>query len=262
MKLTRYLQFWWMSIRTSLIRQMEFRGAFIAETLLGFTWIGFVYLVAGIFFLHSQTIAGWTRADAFLLVASWSVIRDLVGALFRPGLTLITEYVQKGQFDVTLIRPLPALWQFLTARFLLSDFIQAIFDIGLLMWLLWQTHPDLSLVSGLVLVVLIGCGVIIDTAIVLALNSLSFWFVNIDNINVLYSSMSELSRFPAAAFKRAGWVLFTIVPLAYVGNVQALWLRDGQWSLVALAVGMAVVSVTGALWVFRRGSRRYTSASS
>ena len=111
---------------------------------------------------------------------------------------------------------------------------------------------------------LIGCGVLINYAILLVTVSLTFWLGAAQGIEGSYFTLMEFSRLPREAFKGAARVLFVwLLPAVVVSNVPAVALIRGFDLLNAFWLAAATVAwLALAIWAFHRGLRRYASASS
>jgi ABC-2 type transport system permease protein len=117
--------------------------------------------------------------------------------------------------------------------------------------------------SGLAFALTLACGLVLVYAIMLVLATLSFWFVRVDNILVIYWSFFDAGRFPVDVYP--GWLRLTlssVVPIGVAVTVPAEAIA-GQLALstlVLMVVG-AAVAFGFASWFWRRGLRNYTGAS-
>jgi ABC-2 type transport system permease protein len=97
----------------------------------------------------------------------------------------------------------------------------------------------------------------------LILASLSFWFVRVENILVIFQSMYEAGRWPISLYP--GWLRFGLtflVPVAFATTVPAEALTgrlDTPTLLGALALAAALLVASRLFW--RTGVRHYSGAS-
>jgi len=254
---------WKQYIVTSLVRSMEFRFNFIAEMSVWLVWFGTTFLIANIFFLHTNVIAGWEKNDIYILISTATLIIQLFESLFFEGIHQLTFFVTEGKMDIVFTKPIHPIFQLLFSRFEVVPFIQLFFSLILLVLFLVRSENTIHPISVILYVFLCLLAIIIQIGIYLALQSLAFWFTRIENIRYLFYSMQEFNRTPTAVFHRFEILLFTIVPAAYIGNVQTLVLfGKGTMQHIMGAIIVAIVALICGISLFTIGARRYTSASS
>ena len=95
------------------------------------------------------------------------------------------------------------------------------------------------------------------------LATLSFWFIRIENILVIFQTMYEAGRWPIGIYPNwLKFILTFIVPIAFAITVPARALT-GRLTTEALAldVGLAVVMLVVSRLFWRIGLRNYSGAS-
>jgi ABC-2 type transport system permease protein len=114
-----------------------------------------------------------------------------------------------------------------------------------------------------VFVLMLAAGGLIIYSFWLILATLSFWFVRVENILVIFQSMYEAGRWPISLYP--GWLrygLTFIVPVAFATTIpaEALTSRLSGWTLLgAVALAAALLLVSRGFW--RLGLRRYSGTS-
>jgi ABC-2 type transport system permease protein len=97
----------------------------------------------------------------------------------------------------------------------------------------------------------------------LILASLSFWFLRVENILVIFQSVYEAGRWPVSIYP--GWLRFgltLVVPVAFAVTVPAEALTgrlDWQTALTSAALAALLLAFSRLVW--RVGLRRYSGAS-
>lgn len=259
----RFLLLWKEYIRIALIREMEFRMQFFVQVGISILWIGVLLLTNEIFFLHTNDIYGWEKNEVLLLVITSSLIMLVANTFFTQGMNRLSEVITTGHFDTILTKPFHSLWQLGMSRFNLPQLIEGIVQAVLFVLVFRSLHIEVSLLTAAVFFLLCMCGVIIAASMFIVLQSLCFWFTNLPELLYFYYSVVDFGRHPSVIFRAGQVVLFTAVPVAYIGNVQTLLLvgADVQpfvlWTLLA-TIGSALVAYT----IYTIGSRKYASASS
>lgn len=282
-ELKRYLRVFMTFARNSLVRDMTFRMNFILQCVSSLGWtamnVGFYLII----FEHTGSIGegtGWDRDRFFLFIATTWFINSLVQAFFMPNAQEFSEMIRTGGLDFALLKPIDT--QFLIS-FRRVDWSQLsnFFAGGLIAIVsLWNlAHDEVnpmvpSAVSVLLYVIFIGCGVLIMYSLMIALSATSVWLGRNQSLYNFWFYITNFSRYPMEIYDR-GWGkplygFFTfVIPILLVVNVPARILAkplspraDWEWSIVAWAAIVTVLSVLASRWLFRKSLLSYRSASS
>ncbi|MCO5297671.1 MAG: ABC transporter permease [Fimbriimonadaceae bacterium] len=226
-------------------------------------WTGFFVLIVLVIYRNTDSVAGWSRGDAFVLIASCFLLESLHSA-FCFSLLEIPEQVRKGTLDFVLVKPVdPQFWVSLR-RFNFSQGGTMLAGVGLLIAGMVMTGQHPSPAQWIAYVSLLLSGLILFYSFNLALMTLGIWLVRVDNLWVLSESVLQVSRFPLDIFGVSLRRLLTYaLPLAFIATIPTRQLIQGLdvpmltlglvWSLGALAAARA-------FWKF--ALTRYQSASS
>jgi ABC-2 type transport system permease protein len=112
---------------------------------------------------------------------------------------------------------------------------------------------------------MVACGVMIHFSALVMATSLAFWITSSQGIEGSYFTLMEFSRLPREAFRGllVSVVFVWILPVVVVSNAPARELLHGFQPWWALGLCAATLGwFVAAVFVFRLGLRRYTSASS
>ena len=111
------------------------------------------------------------------------------------------------------------------------------------------------------LMVLAGGAIVYSFWLILA--TLSFWFVRVENILVIFQSVYEAGRWPVSLYP--GWLRFGLtflVPVAFAVTVPAEALTGRlTWQTGLLAVGLAAALLVVSRLFWKIGLRNYSGAS-
>lgn len=262
--LSRYLRIWLASAKYSLVRATMFRGDLAVWALVELLWITVNVIMVVVIYSHTQTVAGWTMYEMLLLVGTSMLIQRFLMGFFWSGIFEMGRNVRNGLFDFTLAQPGDPLFMASTRKLELDGLLNSVVAAGLVFYSARKLglHPaaaDVALYAAMV-----ACGVVIHySALVLAM-SLAFWITSSQGVEGSYFTLMEFSRLPREAFKGLISIVFVwILPVVVVSNGPARTLLHGfQPSWVAGLCAATVGWLFLAVFVFRRGLRRYTSASS
>ena len=258
-----YRAFW----RNCLRQATEFRANFWANVATNLGWLFSLVLFLKLIYGNTQSVAGWSEGQMFLLVGTYAVLRGITDTLFYQNLSDLPNQIRLGTMDFTLLRPVNSQF-FVSLRFVSLDNLgHSVGAVGLLAYGLWRLPvlpSPLHLAASLFLLV---CGVLIFYSLSLLTMTLSFWLVRLDNLFVALDTIFSMGRTPVAVFRAFGpgaqFFLTYILPLAFLAGVpvQAL---TGRLTSAALLIGPLLAGgfFLAATLFWRHATRAYSSASS
>lgn len=259
-----YLQIWLASVRYSVTRTMMFRFDFLLWSAVELLWMSVNLLLVFVLYAHTRSIAGWSKYEMLLLVGTSMLIQRLLMGFFWSNLFEMGRNVRTGSFDFFLAQPGNILFMASTRKLDLDGLANSFVAMGVVVYSLHRLglHPGLADIALYALLVL--CGLLVQYGAMVIIVSLSFWITNSEGLEGSYFSLFEYSRLPRAAFKGLARVAFVwILPAVVISNVPSQTLLHGLHPPdLAWLVGITVGWVGLAVYIFSRGLRRYSSASS
>lgn len=260
-----YLKIWLASARYSITRTLMFRGDFFVWSLVELFWMGVNILTPSVIYLHTDSIAGWSKYEMILLVGTSMLIQRFLMGFFWSSIFEMGRNVRTGTFDFFLAQPGNVMFMATTRKLDPDGLINSVIAAAVVIYAARQlglqpTALDIALYALLVL-----CGLVIHYSILVLSISAVFWLTSVQNVEGTYFSVTEFSRLPREAFKGiVSNILFVwVLPVVVVSNAPARIILhgfDARWAL--WLVGLAVAWFILAVIVFHRGLRRYASASS
>jgi ABC-2 type transport system permease protein len=259
-----YLRIWLASARYSLVRATMFRGDLLVWSSVELMWISVNIIMIGVIYSHTSTVAGWSMYEMLILVGTSMIVQRFLMGFFWSGIFEMGRNVRSGAFDFVLAQPGDPLFMASTRKLELDGLLNSVVAIALVVYSAKRLglHPgpgDLALYACM-----LACGVVIHySALVLAM-SLSFWITSSQGVEGSYFTLMEFSRLPREAFNRGLSIVFVwVLPVVVVSNAPARALLHGfQASWAAGLCAATLLWFMLSVFVFRRGLRRYTSASS
>ncbi|WP_417897054.1 ABC-2 family transporter protein [Bacillus haimaensis] len=226
-----------------------------------FTALFFLKIV----FDHIDVLKGWTFYEILFIYAIAFLGRSIHHIFFDNLWTLGWQYVQTGNFDRLLLRPVNPLFQVVAERVQQDGFGQLIIGGIVLSIASAQLDIQWSIGTILMLLVFILSSGIIFVAINLFFITFSFWMVDSLPIVVSVFQLSEFARYPLTIYPRAITLIITwVVPYGFTAYYPATYFFEGSahmW-LAVLTPIIAVVSFMIAYWFWNRGIRAFTSTGS
>ncbi|MGD2206981.1 MAG: ABC-2 family transporter protein [Anaerolineae bacterium] len=244
-------------LRHNLMSAMAYRGAFLLQVfgmvlnntmLLFFWWVLFSQL---------PTLRGWTLDQVMTLYAVVAFGFGLANVVCGNAF-LVARLIVRGDLDYYLALPADPLVHLLVSRMSVSAWGDMAF--GLAVYLLaaprfWASLPLFLLLGLLAGLVFVAFGVLVG--------SLAFWVGNADNLATqAVNALITFGIYPIEIFPGAiQWLLYTLIPAAFVGSLPAALLTDFHWGRLAVLAAAAGGFALLARLVFQWGLRRYESGN-
>lgn len=247
-----------------LLNLVQYRSDFVLSVVNAAITLATQVLGLSVVFGQTTDLAGWGPFDLLVLIGVHFLISGVLGLVVRPSMEAMMEGIRLGTFDFTLVKPADS--QLLASVQVVrpQSLVDVLVGVGVIGYGLTQVQAPLS-ASGLLLALLtLLCGLVVVYSFILALSTMAFWFVRLDNLLAIFQSLfGEAGRWPVTIFP--GWlriVLTFAVPVAFAVTVpsEALTGRLTPVSVLS-AVGLALLFFVASRWFWFFALRRYTGAS-
>lgn len=259
----RYWQVYRTFFTSSLARELEFRANFFAKILQSVVWIGFFLMILLVVYRNTNSVAGWSKGDSFVLASTIFLMTSISSALFM-SLMEIPQHVRQGTLDFVITKPIDTQFWISTRKFNFDQIGTFIAGIALMLIGLTQTnaHPDIA--QWLAYLLLVGSSLAIYYSICLMLMTTGIWLVRVDNLWVLTESLTQVARYPIDIYGQNLRQFFTFgFPLAFIATIPAGQLVRGlDWMLVGIGLAWAIGFLALSRWFWRYALTHYASASS
>jgi len=260
----RYLRLLIIFYKNAILTDLEYRVNFLANMGMSAFWIGFALLSVQVFFQHRSRIGDWSYYEVMLVIGLFSLFNGVMEALLRPNLSHVVEAIRLGTFDFVLTKPVDS--QFLASLRYLT--LWRLADVGLgagiVLYALVQLGEVVSPLSVLLFGALLAAAAMILYSIWILMMTMSFWFVQIDNLSELFSSLFEAGRWPVTVYP--GWVrglLTFVIPVAFITTFPAAALMNRlEPRFAGYAILMAAALFLASRLFWRYAVNHYSSASS
>jgi ABC-2 type transport system permease protein len=183
--------------------------------------------------------------------------------MIQPGMEQFIESVRDGTLDFTLTKPQDTQLIVSIKRVDIWRLIDIALGLAVLATALIRLSEKVGgwQAGAFVLMLMTGGTIIYSFFLILA--TLSFWFVRVENILVIFQSMYEAGRWPMSLYP--GWLrygLTFVIPVAFATTVPAEALTGRlTWETLLGAVILALVLIIVSRVFWRVGLRHYTGTS-
>jgi ABC-2 type transport system permease protein len=244
--------------KTNLASAMEYRVAFISQSIGMILNDGVYFLVWIIFFDRFKDIRGWELSDMFMVFGVSAGAFGLAGMLFGNAFNL-GDIIVNGRLDYYLSLPRPTLLHVLASRAVPSGFGDFLY--GFISYFAsGQASP--GGLGRFILALILATVVFVSFLIII--QSLAFWLGTGGNLTgIAINAIVTFALYPITLFNNsAKLILFLVIPAAFMGAVPAGFVRSFSWSSLGLMCLASGGFLALALVLFQLGLRRYESGSS
>ncbi|HEX7120090.1 MAG TPA: ABC-2 family transporter protein [Longimicrobiales bacterium] len=255
----RVLRAFW---AVNLAEELEYRANFLASLFATLFWLGMAVLTAAVFFRQTEMLGGWGFWEVVALLGIFNAVAGVVDALLRPNIGRIVDLVRRGTLDLVLAKPVDAQFHISFRRLVVWRLSDVAFGLALSGYALVRLDRAPGLDGVLAFLLTLAAAFAIVYALWLGLMSLAFWFVDVENLGILFDALYEAGRFPVSAYPAPmRFVLVYLLPIAWITTVPAATLTGrGGWATALLAAFVAIATLGLTRWLWRAALRRYTSA--
>jgi ABC-2 type transport system permease protein len=250
-------------LANSVQLDLEYRSGFMIGMINTLLSLGAGAAVLLALLQYGGEIGGWDTSSVIVLLGVFTCADAMVGLVFRPSLRKVAEYIELGNMDYMLLKP-----------------VNLQFNMSFRAWSFWQLP---NFVIGLALMVggMSGAGTLIPEHVAMALLGLTagitilyalwatvtvmaFWFVRINNAQMILYALMGVARYPATIYPTGLRLFFTFVlPVTFITNVPAAAaVAKVGWTTIGLSWLVAAITLLLSRSIWRHAIRHYTSASS
>jgi len=227
MNLKRYLTIYAALWKTSVTREMSFKGNFLLWIIVELAWFGLQLAFVGVIFSQTTTVGTWTVWQVVLLTGTSSFIQQIYQAFFLVNCTNLSELVRTGKMDFLLLLPVNTRFLVSMRQVDLPSFANAAFAVCIMIYAAGKLHLHPTVVQFLGFGALCAAGLLVHYSLMFMLASVSFWTVRAQGIVWGYFNLFNIARMPDEAFHGAFKAVFTFaLPVLLVSNVPVRVLAD------------------------------------
>lgn len=249
--------------RIGVMGEAAYRINFFFQLFQSLLGLGMAIAGLAVIFTYTENLGGWRPEEILALVGVYLLVGGIIRFVVQPGMEQFIESVRTGTLDFTLTKPEDAQLLVSAGKFNIWSIIDILLGLGVLATALVRLGGKLGGGQAGEFILMLISGAVIIYSFFLVLATLSFWFVRLENILVVFQSVYEAGRWPVSLYP--GWLrygLTFIVPVAFATTVPAEALTGRLTTgtmLGAVALAIALLIVSRVFWRF--GLRHYSGAS-
>ena len=253
--------------RISVQNFAAYRADFFLRGIMSLVQLAAELIVVDTIFHNTETLAGWRLPHMLVLVGVYRMVAGGIRIYIVPNMRRVLEDIREGTLDFVLLKPVNSQLLVSIREFVFWRITDLIYGgtaaaIGASM-----LAKDIGATQIATFVFMLAAGFAIIYSVWLALATIGFWFIRVQNIEMVFWNVFEAGRFPVMIYPYwVQWSLTFLVPLAFITTFPAgTLLADPATGVPAAApyyaAGIAVVSVLLSSWFWRFGLKHYSGAS-
>ncbi|MBC7539515.1 MAG: ABC-2 family transporter protein [Bacteriovorax sp.] len=258
-----YLHF----LRLSFTRALQFRLDFSFRIVMDFIFYAVNIIFFKIIYLHTPLLAGMTEDQMMIFVASYLFLDSLVMTFLANNIWMLPVYINKGDLDYYLVRPVSSLF-FLSLRDIAANsIINMIGAFSILVWSFKNYNESFTLFHMVIYVLFILNGLGLYYLVRMMFVIPVFWTHSSRGFDELFYGVSQFMERPIDLFRgQFKRFLTTIVPFGLIVSFPVKMLFSiNIYEAKYLMIHMILVTIVFTVifrWCWNLGLKNYSSASS
>lgn len=260
----RYVRLYLYFLRFAFSTALEFRVDFTFRIFMDLLYYAVQIGFYGIIYNATDLLAGWDRQETMLFVGGYLLADALHMTIFANNLWWLPYFINRGDLDYYLTRPVSSLF-FLSLRdFAANSFVNMLGAVAIFIVMIVRYPEPLSAGNIALYTVLIFNGALILYMIQMLALIPIFWIQSPRGFQQMVWNVQRFMERPDRIF--TGWVrriLVSVLPFCLVASFPARIVIEG-FSVQVLVHILAVTMLLFLLirWLWHRGLAAYSSASS
>lgn len=260
----RYFHLYLHFLRFSFSKALEFRFDFTFRILMDIIYYFVNILFFKVIYLHTPILAGWSESQMMVFVSIYLLVDALNMTIFSTNMWWLPYYINKGELDYYLIRPVSPLFFLSLREFSANSFLNLLLALGIFIAALINYPSSVAFMDYILLIIMILNGTLLYYCIQLLLVLPVFWTQSTRGFSDLFYTLQLAMERPDRIYK--GWlrILFTVfLPFALIASFPArIFMEKLQWPIVIQLAGVTFLIWFVVMSIWKRGLRNYSSASS
>lgn len=253
-----YLRYMKLNIKSIMLYDLDYILGIVAmfiKCLVNFSMILLIYYIM-------DNIDGWTIYEMMFIYGLSTISFSLWHCFFIDVIT-IPVYIQTGEFDNFLLKPVNPLFQIMMNSFDEDGWGELIFGIIILIISIMKLNIRGFLLLLIPVFCMAGCFIVAGLSILCS--SVSFFTIgNLDLTNNIMD-FKEFAKYPLTIFNNLIRIVFTVfIPIAFVGYYPSLLylskMRDIEMYLAWMGVPISLIFFWISYKIWNWSLRYYTSS--
>lgn len=259
----RYLKLILLFVRVNIQDDAAYRVNFLMRILIAIVQTGGEAFTLWIIFSNTKSLADWSLPELIVVMGVFRTMIGVISLVIAPNMRAIMDDIRQGTLDYVLTKPINS--QFYASVRKVILFRLADISLGLVLVVVGcvMLSADVPISHIAQFAGLLVAGVMIIYSFWLVLATTAFWFVRLDNIEMVFWNLFEAARYPVDIYRPwLRWVLTFMLPVAFLTTIPP-GILTGKTEPIRLAAALIIapLALAGASLFWRVGLRHYSGAS-
>lgn len=252
--------------RLSLQNLAAYRFDIVARVFMAFMHMGVELMGVWIIFSNTQSVRGWTWKHMVVLIGVFRIVAGGIRIVIVPNMRALLQDIRTGKLDYVLLKPVNAQLLVSIREFVIWRTADVVLGVGAAVYGCLELTGTIPVRAVVSFAVTLTSALAIVYATWLMLATLCFWFVRIQNIEMVFWNVFEAGRYPIVIYRPwMRWLLTFVIPLAFITTIPAASLIGIDDTIVpfapVVAVVVAAIMLVLSRWFWQYGLRHYSGAS-
>jgi ABC-2 type transport system permease protein len=253
----------WTFFKIGLLNEFAYRANLYLQLIQSCAAGAMAFVGLIVVFGHTDTIGGWGPDEVLAVLGVYLVMGAAISGAIAPSMQKLMEDVRRGTLDYTLTKPEESQFLVSVGEFRVWKLVDAMIGVVVLGVALGRRGETLGAAEAALFGAMMVAGGTIIYSFFLTMGAVSFWFLRIENILLIFHNMYQAARWPIGVYPRWLRIILTFVlPVAIAVTVPAEALLSRLTiERIVVVVLAALFSLTVSRVIWLRGVRHYSGAS-
>ena len=260
----RYVRLYLHFLQFSFGKSAAYRFDFWCRILMDISYYAVSIGFFKILFLKTGALCGWSEAQIMVFVGAHLMLDALQMTVISGNLWEMPNTINKGDLDYHIVRPVSTLFILCFREIAVGSVVNLLIAAGFFWWALLQYPEPLTMLQVVSFLFFLVVGFFIYFGLRLLISLPVFWTHSPYGLEKIFYAMLPFMERPDVIFRGIlRMIILTIIPFAVVVSFPARMFFSGiTWSLSLHMFAVLILMWTLVLFVWGRGIRNYSSASS
>ncbi len=245
-----YLKLWLRVLRVSISKLTAYRVEVISRIFRGLFVLAIQIIFVTALVGNSGQFLSYTASEVYLVTGFFNLIGYLSWSIFSINLGRLEEKIMKGEFDVTLYKPVSSIFGASFLEFHIDDFVTSISGLILVGYYIVTNWASITFLNIIFMIIAVVIGIVLWFCIDLIVSAFDFVFIR-SGLREIRNRLNGIGRFPVDVWGSYNIIFYTVFPVAFIGLVPARVLIDVnnyEYLIYGLVLSIIFLIISHRIW--------------